>query len=214
VLERIMWRPMRAKGAGMLQLLLMTIGLAFVIRYGIQLFAGARLRTLDIGEVKAVEFLGLRIGATQLIVVVTGVVVLAAVAALLRHTRLGKQMRALSDNPDLAETTGIDTDRVVVITWIFSGALAGLAGVLVVASTGALTPTTGSALLLPLFAAVIVGGIGNAYGALIGGLVIGISQEWSTLILDSRWKPAVGFAILIVALLLRPQGFFGRQRLV
>jgi neutral amino acid transport system permease protein len=214
VLEPLMWRPMRRKGAGMLQLLLMTIGLAFVVRYGIQLVAGAQLRTFDIGQVRPIEFVGLRIGATQLIVVVTGVVVLAGVAALLRYTTLGKQMRALSDNPELAETTGIDTDRIVLVTWVFSGALAGLAGVLLVASTGSLTPTTGFFILLPVFAAAILGGIGNAYGALVGGLVIGVSQEWSTLLIDSRWKVAVGFAILILALLVRPQGIFGRRRVV
>jgi neutral amino acid transport system permease protein len=214
VLEPIMWRPMRGKSAGMLQLLLMSIGLAFVIRYGVQLIAGSQLRTLDIGAVTSVEFLGLRIGATQLIVVVTGVVVLGAVAALLRYTTLGKQMRALSDDPDLAETTGIDTDRIVLITWIFAGGLAGLAGVLLVASTGSLTPSTGFSVLLPVFAAAILGGIGNAYGALVGGLVIGVTQEWSTLVIESRWKVAVGFAILILALLVRPQGIFGRQRVV
>lgn len=214
VLEFVMWRPVRRKGAGMLQLLLMAIGLALVIRYSVQLIAGSQLRTFDIAAVESIEFLGLRIGAAQLIVVGTGVVVISAIAALLRYTMLGKQMRAVSDNPELAETTGIDTDRIVIITWLFGGSLAGLAGVLFVASTGVLTPTTGFFILLPLFAAAILGGIGNAYGALVGGLVIGISQEWATLVIDARWKVAVAFAILIVVLLIRPRGIFGRERAV
>ena len=100
---------------------------------------------------------------------------------MLRYTSLGRQMRALADNFDLAETTGIDTGRVVIYTWILSAGLAGLAGVMVVGSIGSLNPNTGFTLLLPMFAAVVLGGIGNAFGALAGGLVIGLTQEWSTL---------------------------------
>lgn len=212
--ELVLWRPMRRKRAGMLQLLVMAIGLAFVVRYGIQLIAGARLRTLDVASVRSVEFLGLRIGLTQLVVLLVGVVVILGVAAVLRYTALGKQMRALSDNFSLAETTGVDTNRIVTITWLFAGSLAGLAGVLVVIATGTVTPVTGFGLLLPIFAATILGGIGSAYGALVGGFVIGLSQEWSTLVIDSRWKVSVSFAILILVLMVRPQGIFGRRQRV
>ena len=210
VTELIMWRPMRARGAGLLQLMLMTLGLAFVIRYGIQLVAGTAQRALDVDVTASVSFLGLRIGRTELIVVVAGVAVLVAVALMLRLTSLGRQMRALADDFQLAEVTGIDTDRVVVLTWIFAAGLAGLAGVLYTAAIGTMTPNLGFFLLLSLFAAVILGGIGNAYGALAGGMLLGIVQEWSTLVIDSRWKIAVGFAILILVLTVRPQGLFGR----
>jgi neutral amino acid transport system permease protein len=125
---------------------------------------------------------------------------------------VGKQMRALSDSVDLAETTGIDTGRVILITWVFAGAAAGLAGVLYAASIGSFTPDFGSLLLLSLFASVILGGIGNAYGALAGGIVLGLVQEWSTLLVDARWKVAIGFGILILVLIVRPQGIFGRAR--
>jgi neutral amino acid transport system permease protein len=196
----------------MLQLLLMAIGLAFVIRNVIQFIAGTQPRTLDVDRTTAISFLDLTIGRTQLIVLVTGIVVLLLVALMLRYTSLGRQMRALADNYDLAETTGIDTGRVVIVTWILAAGLAGLAGVLVVASTGSLTPNTGFQFLLPIFAAVILGGIGNAYGALAGGLVLGLSQEWSTLLVASQWKIAVGFGVLILVLIFRPQGIFGRAR--
>jgi len=212
VLELGMWRPMRRKKAGMLQLLLMAIGLAFVLRNAIQFVAGTQPRTLDVDRTSAISFLDLTIGRTQLIVLVTGIVVLLAVALMLRRTSLGRQMRALADNFDLAETTGIDTGRVVIVTWILSAGLAGLAGVLVVASTGSLTPNTGFQLLLAMFAAVILGGIGNAYGALAGGLVLGLSQEWSTLVIAAQWKIAVSFAVLILVLVFRPQGIFGSAR--
>lgn len=210
--EFAMWRPMRRKNAGTLQLVLMTIGLAFVIRYMIQIFAGAGQERLDINTTDTLDFLGLTIGVFQLIVVAIAFAVLTAVALMLKYTSLGRQMRALADNFDLAETTGIDTGRVVVYTWILSAGLAGLAGVLVVGSIGSLNPNTGFTLLLPLFAAVVVGGIGNAYGALAGGLVIGLSQEWSTLPLPPQWKVAVSFIVLIGVLIFRPQGIFGSER--
>lgn len=209
--ERLMWRPMRAKGAGFLQLILMSIGLAFVIRSGIQWFWGSEIRTLDVNVTESVSFLGLRIGETELMVVLVGIAVLVAVGLIVRFSLLGKRMRALSDNIALAETAGIDTRRVILYTWLFAGALAGLAGVL----SGALTnlrPELGFELLLPIFAAVILGGIGNPFGALTAGLVLGVVIEWSTLVVEPRWKVTFGFIALIVALVIRPQGIFGRAR--
>jgi neutral amino acid transport system permease protein len=212
--ELALWRPMRGKGAGLLQLLLMTLGLAFVLRNAIQFVAGTGVRTLDVDVTSSFSFAGLRIGQTELYVALVGLVVLVLVAVMLRATKLGKQMRALSDNFALAETTGIDTQRIVVATWILGGALAGLAGILSAAAIGVMTPNLGFSLLLTLFAASVLGGIGNAYGALAGGIVLGLAQEWSTLLIDSRWKLAVGFAILIAVLIVRPQGLFGSGRVV
>jgi neutral amino acid transport system permease protein len=209
--ERLMWRPMRSKGAGFLQLLLMSIGLAFVIRSVIQWFWGTEIRTLDVNVVDSVSFLGLRIGETELLVVVVGVAVLAAVAAIVRFTILGKQMRALSDDMALAEVAGIDTRRIILFTWILSGALAGLAGALAGALTN-LRPELGFELLLPLFAAVILGGIGNPFGALVAGLVLGVVIELSTLVVEPRWKVTFGFVALIIALIVRPQGIFGKAK--
>jgi len=171
ILELAVWRPMRARRAGGLQLLLIAIGLAFVIRNGIQIAAGTEPRTLHVDITSAVSFLG--------------------------GIRLA----------------GIDTGRVIIATWLVAGALAGLAGVLVAAAVGVLTPQFGFQLLLSLFAATILGGIGNAYGALAGGLLLGLAQEWSTLFIDPRWKLAVGFAILILTLLIRPNGLLGRPAL-
>jgi neutral amino acid transport system permease protein len=210
--ELSMWRPMRRKGAGTLQLVLMSIGLAFVLRNAIQFIWGTAPKSLNADVTTSVSLLGLAVGRTELIVTLVAYVVLVGVGLLLRYARVGKQMRALSDSVDLAETTGIDTGRVILVTWVFAGGLAGLAGVLYAASIGSFTPDFGSLLLLSLFAAVILGGIGNAYGALAGGIVLGLVQEWSTLLIDARWKIAVGFAILILALIVRPQGIFGRAR--
>lgn len=211
--ERVMWGPMRARKAGLLQLMLMSIGLAFVIRYVIQYAWGTQIRSLDVNNFATVEFLGLRIGRTELIVIVVGFLVLIAVGLMLKYSLLGKQMRALSDDLDLAETAGIDTSRVILYTWLFAGGLAGLAGVLAGAVTD-VRPELGFGLLLPIFAAVVLGGIGDAFGALVGGIVLGLVIEWSTLFIDFRWKNAVGFAVLVIVLILRPQGIFGRARTV
>ncbi|MGI9021276.1 MAG: branched-chain amino acid ABC transporter permease [Solirubrobacterales bacterium] len=212
-LEKGMWAPMRARGAGILQLILMSIGLALVIRYGIQYFAGTELRNLPVNKTDTIKFLGLTIGRTQAVVIVIGVVTLGTTGLMLRYSLLGKRMRALSDNLDLAETTGIDTARVILWTWVFAGAFAGLAGVLYGATTQ-LQPEMGFELLLPLFAAVVVGGIGDAFGALVGGILLGVVIEWSTLFVDAGWKPAVGFVVLIIVLIVRPQGIFGKARAV
>ena len=211
--EKVMWGPMRARRAGLLQLLLMAIGLAFLIRAVIHYAWSTELRFLDVNVIETVEVLGLRIGRTSLVVLIVGVIVLAAIGLMLRYTLLGKRMRALSDNLDLAETSGIDTSRVILYTWIFAGALAGLAGVMAAAITE-LRPEFGFELLLPIFAAVILGGIGDAFGALAGGLVLGLIIEWSTLFIEARWKVTVGFVALILVLIVRPQGIFGRARTI
>jgi neutral amino acid transport system permease protein len=211
--ERVMWGPMRAKKAGLLQLLLMSIGLAFLIRYGVQYVWGTEIRSLDVNDIATVQFLGLRIGRTEFIVIVVGFVVLIATGLILKYSLLGKRMRALADNLDLAETAGIDTSRVVLYTWLFAGGLAGLAGVLAGAVTD-VRPELGFGLLLPIFAAVILGGIGDAFGALAGGIVLGLVIEWSTLLIEPRWKTAIGFGVLILALIVRPQGIFGRARAI
>jgi neutral amino acid transport system permease protein len=211
-LEMVMWRPMRRKGAGVMQLLLMALGLAFVIRNVIQLIAGSEVRQLGANVTSSVTFHGLHIGQTELWVVVLAFAALVALAIMLSRSRLGMHIRALSDNPELAATTGLDNDRIILYTWVLAGGLAGLAGVVYGASIGVITPNLGFGIVLSIFAAVIVGGIGDAYGALAGGVLIGLVQEWSTLVVPVNLKVAVGFGAMILVLILRPQGIFGRAR--
>jgi neutral amino acid transport system permease protein len=213
-LEIGVWRPVRRRGAGELQLLLFALGLAFFMRNAIAFVAGSEDRQAGADVISSVTIGALRIGRTELIVTLLGIAVIVLVAAGLRSTSLGKQARALADDIQLAETTGINTDRVVLITWAVSGGLAGLAGIFYALPAGAANPQMGFSLILSIFAAVIVGGIGNAYGALAGGLLIGIVQEWSTLLLEPSVKVAVGFAMLILVLLIRPTGLFGRAQAV
>jgi neutral amino acid transport system permease protein len=211
--EKTMWGPMRARGAGLLQLLLMSIGLAFVIRYSLQFAWGTEIRQLPVDTTTTVDFLGVTTGRTRLIVIAVGLTILVGIGLLLKFTLIGKRMRALSDNLDLAETAGIDTSRVVLFTWVVSGGLAGLAGALA-ASLIQVYPELGFELLLALFAAVVLGGIGDAFGALVGGVLLGVMIEWSTLFWDPQWKILVGFIVLIIVLIVRPQGIFGRAKAV
>jgi len=133
----------------------------------------------------------------------TGLVVLVHV--FLTRSRMGKAMRAMSDNMNLALITGIPANRVIMWTWAIGGALAAAAGVFLGMDTR-LHPVMGWTLLLPIFAATILGGIGRPYGAILGGLVIGCAMELSTLIIPGSYKPAVAFAIMVVTLIFRPQG--------
>ena len=191
----------------------MAIGLAFVIRYGISFIAGTESQVLAIDRTETVELFGIRAGISELLVIIIGIVTLLVVGAIVRYTLLGKRMRAIADDLDLAETAGIDTRRVILYTWLFAGATAGLAGVMAAAVTD-VRPELGFTLLLAIFATVILGGIGDVYGALAAGFVLGIVIEWSTLLIDFRYKFVVGFLVLILVLIVRPQGIFGRARAV
>jgi neutral amino acid transport system permease protein len=214
LLEYGIWAPMRRRGAGVMQLLLLSIGLAFVVRNMILFEWSSAVRSLDVDQFQTWNpFGGVRITAIQVTVIATAGAVLVAVAAMLKTTMVGKSMRALADSFDLAEVSGVNTRRVVAYTWLLAGSLAGLAGVLAAIYT-TLTPNTGWFLLLSIFAAVVLGGIGNAYGALVGGITLGLVQEWSTMWIRPTYKEAIGFLVLILVLLVRPSGVFGQARTV
>jgi neutral amino acid transport system permease protein len=212
LLDRVIWEPMRRARTSTLQLFLVATGLAMVLRYSVQFFAGGQVRSVGLDTTSSVDIGPWHLGSLQLLVMVIGLATILLTGLGLRYTRLGKEMRAVADNIALAEVSGIDTRRTIRITWIVSGGLAALAGILYAAAIGSINPHFGFTILLSLFAAAVLGGIGNAYGALAGGIVIGLAQEWSTLFLNPRWKPAIGFAILILTLLLMPRGIFGRRR--
>jgi neutral amino acid transport system permease protein len=211
-LDRVVWEPLRRAGTSTLQSFLVAIGLALVLRYTVQFFAGSQVRSIGLDTTSAVDIGPWHMGRLQLMVMIVGLAVIVATGLALRFTKLGKQMRAVADNMALAEATGIDTRRTVRITWAVAGGLAALAGILYAAAVGSINPNFGFTILLSLFAAAVLGGIGNAYGALAGGIVIGLAQEWGTLFFNPRWKPAVGFAILILTLLVLPRGIMGRRR--
>ena len=218
VLEFGLWRPLRRRRASFVSVFIASIGLALVLRHATFLFAGAESRSYEI-DLFAVYVVGdLRFSQSQAIAVAIAGVAIVLVALMLARTTLGKSMRAVSDDSTLASVSGIDVDRVVVYTWVLAGLLAGLAGVLQGLVQSTFDPNMGFTLLLPIFAAVVLGGVGSAYGALLGGLALGLAMElctWQTLPrggVDPVYKPVVAFSGLVLALLLRPQGLLGRGR--
>jgi neutral amino acid transport system permease protein len=218
-LEFALWRPLRRKGAGVFSLFIAAIGLALVLRHAVFLVGEARPRRYDVDVFQVYELGPVRLSQSQLIAIAIATTAIVLVGLMLARSGLGKAMRALSDNRALAAVAGIDVDRTVVLTWALAGGLAGIAGVLQALILNAFTPNFGFALLLPVFAAVVLGGIGSAYGALVGGLALGLVMEvstWEALAGGAPpvYKPVVAFAALILVLLLRPQGVLGRARVL
>jgi branched-subunit amino acid ABC-type transport system permease component len=147
----------------------------------------------------------------QLLIIGIAVVAMVGVHVLLTYTKVGKAMRAMSDNPTLARNCGIDTDLVTNFTWFISGFLAGIAGVVLALNITSFQPSFGSDFEFVIFAAIIVGGIGRPYGAMAGALIIGLVTEVSAAFIDSSYKNDMAFAILVLVLLLRPQGIFATE---
>ncbi|WP_436932728.1 branched-chain amino acid ABC transporter permease [Halosimplex halobium] len=151
----------------------------------------------------------LSVTSAEATLVATSLALMVALHLALQRTKLGKAMRAMADNEDLARVTGIPTERVVRATWIIGGGLAGAAGYLMALEQGTLSYNLGWVLLLLIFAAVILGGIGSIYGAMVGGLLIGLTQSVSLVWIPSSFSTAAAFAIMILVLVIRPDGLFG-----
>jgi neutral amino acid transport system permease protein len=219
VLELVLWRPLRARSAGFMSLFLVSVGLALVLRHAIFFAAGPQPRSYDVDPYKVYALGSVRLSGAQGTTIVVAAVGIVLVGLLLARTPIGRMMRAVADDLPLAAVAGIRTSRVILFTWILSGLLAGLAGVLTGLVQYSFDPNVGFTILLPVFAAVVLGGIGSAYGALVGGLLLGLAMEvstWEPLAggVDPTYKPVVAFGALVLALLLRPQGLFGRARVV
>jgi branched-subunit amino acid ABC-type transport system permease component len=212
LINLVVWEPMRRARTSTLQLFLVAIGLALIIRYSIQFVAGSQVRSVGQDVLSSITIGPWHLGTLQGIALLGGIVVNCIVGLGLTFSTFGKRIRALADNMALAEISGIDTRRAVRQLWIVAGGLAALAGILYGAAIGSVNPNFGFLILLSLFTAAVLGGIGNAYGALAGGVVIGLAQEWSTVFLNVRWKPVVSFAILILLLLILPRGIFSGLR--
>jgi branched-subunit amino acid ABC-type transport system permease component len=215
--DLVLWRPLRRRQAGFMSLFLAAIGLALVLRQSIFLAWGPQPRQYRIDPYKVYVIGSVRLSGAQGVSIVAAAVAIILVAVLLGRTDLGRAMRAMADDRSLAAIAGLDTRRIVTATWVIAGALAALAGVLDGLVQTSFDPNFGFQQLLPIFAAVVLGGIGSAYGALVGGLALGIAMELSTWSgfaggVDPVYKPVVAFGLLIVALLVRPQGLFGKAR--
>ena len=199
---------MRDRRATSTTLIIISIGLALFIRNGILMIWGANNQRFDVPIIPAQEILGLRLATDRIWTIALAVVVIVILHLVLQRTKIGKAMRAVADNIDLARVSGINVEQVVRWTWVITAILTTLGGVMFGLITTTVRPNMGWFLILPMFASVILGGIGNPYGAIAGGLVIGIVQELSVPWLGSNYKLGVALLIMIVILLIRPQGIF------
>jgi branched-chain amino acid transport system permease protein len=205
-----MWRPLRRRRVGLTQLMIVTIGLSMALQYAFQFFFGGGALRIVTTTPTMITLGPVRISATSLWSLLIAAVVLAGVAYFLLGTRVGRATRAVSDNPALAAASGITVERVVRLVWVLGAALAALGGVLMGLYLNATSWNMGGALLLLMFAAVTLGGLGQAFGALAGSIVIGLVVELSNLVIPSDMRYAGALLILILVLLLRPQGILGR----
>ena len=205
--EKLLWSTMRDRRASSTTLIIISIGLGLFIRNGIILIWGGSNRDYNVPVSPAKDILGLKVPQNQLIVMGLAVLAILALHYLLQNTKIGKAMRAVADDIDLARVSGINVDQVVIWTWVIAGSLTGLGGSMYGLIT-AVRPNMGWFLILPMFASVILGGIGNPYGAIAAALIIGITQEASTPLLGSQYKQGVALFIMILVLLIRPKGLF------
>lgn len=206
----IVFRPMR--GHTPVTLLVVSIALTLILEHIIRLIYGADVRGFDIPLQRPWKFAGLRITPEQVSIILATIAIAVAVHLLLHYTRIGKAMRATADNETLAEVRGINTSFVIAFTWLVCGALFGLTGVFAGLDL-VIEPLVGWNLTIPIFAAAILGGIGSPYGAMLGALLVGMAEEMTVLVLPSSYKVGVGFVIIAVFLLIRPQGLLGQPEI-
>jgi len=211
VLNRVVFRTARNSGVSLLAQMVMTIGLSILLRYVFLYFFGGRYRSYgEYASQRANTFWVLELTTRDAIAMVVSVLILVAVGIGLTRTRAGRAMRAVSDNKDLAESSGIDVEKVITQVWVFGGALAALAGTFF--GFDQVKWDLGTRILLLIFAAVTLGGLGTAFGALVGALLVGVVINLSTLVIDSELKNMTALIVLIFALLLRPQGLLGKKQ--
>lgn len=197
----------RLRRASPVILLISSFGIAIALRSVVQLIWGPH-NEVYAGGIQMPWRIGDLVIKPDHVWIVLGAIVLVTLLHLfLTRTRMGKAMRAMSDNMDLALISGIPSERVIMVTWAVGGGLAAVAGIFLGMDTR-LHPVMGWSLLLPVFAAAILGGIGRPYGAIAGGMVIGLAMEMSTMIINPTYKPAVAFALMVLMLIVRPQGLF------
>jgi branched-chain amino acid transport system permease protein len=208
VVDRIAFRPMR--GRRPFSLAIASIGVAFVLENVVRFVWGNDFRSYDVPVTRAMSVAGLRVGRDQLLILGVAIVMMALAQTFLLRTRLGIAMRATADNPLLAAVKGVPTERVIAFATLGGGALAGGAGVFL-GLDASIDPLMGGGLIISVFAAAILGGVGSAPGALAGALIVGVTEEVGTLLIPPTYKTAIGFTIILAVLLVRPTGLAGAR---
>lgn len=212
-LERQIWRPLRRRGMSLTSMMIMSIGMAIGVRYIYLFFFGGRnLRFRQYVGDPEIDFRWFGITPRDLVIMIVSLILVIAVSLFLLRTRRGKAIRAVADNPDLASATGINTNYIILFVWLLGGALAGIGGVMLGATSG-VAWDMGFNILLILFAAITVGGLGNPFGALVGAFIVGMATElWTWIFPDViELKNMAALASLVLVLIVRPQGILGKK---
>ncbi len=207
----LIWKPLRRRGMSNMQMMIVTIGLSLALQYTFQFFIGAGTVRIDRSNPKTVDLGAITLSEQSLWAMLIAVIAIVLVGFFLLRTRIGRATRAVSDNPALSAASGINVDGIIRLVWTLAAGLAGLAGIMLGLVLNGISWQTGLQLLLLMFAATTLGGLGTAFGALAGALIIGMVVELTNLVLPGDFKYATALLILILVLLIRPQGIFGRR---
>ncbi len=211
LLNLIVYAPFQRRGSSPITIVIVSLGMALIIEFGVQAVVGGVNVSYTMGQGTTYKAGGLILTTVQLVIIAISVVVMLAVHALLRYTKLGKAMRATAANRSLARNCGIRTSRVITTTWALTGALGGLAGTVFAIDIGSFGPTSTDLFVVLILAAVFLGGPGHAYGAMLGALLIGLSTEVSAAYIQPDYKYVIAFVALLATLALRPSGLLGAR---
>ncbi len=210
-LNRFIYTPFQRRGTSPIAVVIVSLGMTLILEFGLQAFVGGDSVSYSLNPGPTLNLLGLQLSIVQLILILIAVATMVAIHSLLRYSRLGKAMRATAANRSLARNSGIRTERVVTITWLISGALAGLGGTVFAIDSGSFGATSTDLLLVLILSAVFLGGPGQAYGAMLGALIIGVATEVSAVFISPQYKDVVAFILLFVMLAWRPTGLLGAR---
>ncbi len=210
-LNNVVYTPFQRRGSSPIAMVIVSLGMTLILEFGTQALAGATNVSYHMSQGATVSAGSIQLTVVQLVIIGLSIVVMALVHALIRYSKLGKAMRATAANRDLARNCGIRTGRVVMLTWLISGALCGLAGVTFAMNSGTFGATSTDLFLVLILAAVFLGGPGEPYGAMLGALVIGLATEVSAAIVVSDYKDVIAFVILLAMLAVRPTGLLGAR---
>jgi branched-chain amino acid transport system permease protein/neutral amino acid transport system permease protein len=210
LLNAFVYTPFQRRGASPITMVIVSLGMTLIIEFGVQAIAGGTSVSYTMGQGPSVSANGLILSTVQLVVIGLSVLVMAGTHVLLRYTKLGKAMRATAANRTLARNCGIRTSRVITITWALTGALCGLAGVVFAMDAGSFDATATDLFLVLILAAVFLGGPGQAYGAMLGAVVIGLATEISAAYITPDYKYVIAFVALLAMLGARPTGLLGK----
>jgi branched-chain amino acid transport system permease protein/neutral amino acid transport system permease protein len=211
VLNVLVYAPFQRRGSSPITIVIVSLGMALIIEFGIEAIVGGINVSYTMGQGPTLLAGGLNLTAVQLVIIAISVVVMAGAHVLLRYTKLGKAMRATAANRQLARNCGIRTGQVITVTWALTGALCGLAGTVFAIDIGSFGPTSTDIFVVLVLAAVFLGGPGQAYGAMLGALLIGLATEVSAAYITPDYKYVIAFVVLLAVLAVRPSGLLGAR---